>query len=118
MSAMSKQACVTLQRPPPDTFTFDSILFVFSNRITSSIGFIRAALTAQKNPAAPPPITTSRCCIDSKYIKEFNHRSHGLFFTDLTDKFFCAICAFNLSNLWLRIKPRHIKKEGTPPSTL
>ena len=54
---MSKQACVTLHLPPPLTLTFDSNLLVFSTMITFSDGLIRAALTAQKKPAAPPPIT-------------------------------------------------------------
>jgi hypothetical protein len=56
---MSKQAWVVLQRPPPLTFTFDNSLLDFSTIMTSKAGFILAALTAQKKPAAPPPITIS-----------------------------------------------------------
>jgi hypothetical protein len=55
---MEKQACVTLQRPPPLTFTLDKSFPVFSTSITFNCGFKRAAVTAQKNPAAPPPATT------------------------------------------------------------
>ena len=58
-SGISKQACVTLQRPAPLTFTFDKTLLLFSTMMTFKEGFILAAFTAQKNPAAPPPITTS-----------------------------------------------------------
>src|SRR5688500_9714712 len=56
---MSKSACVTLHLPPPDTFTLDRSLLLFSKRVTFKLGFNRAAVTAQKNPAAPPPITIS-----------------------------------------------------------
>src|SRR4028118_293721 len=59
ISEMLKHAWVTLHRPPPLTFTFDSNLPVFSTRITLNRVFRRAALTAQKKPAAPPPITTN-----------------------------------------------------------
>src|SRR6187399_3270535 len=54
---MLKQAWVTLQRPPPLILTLDKSLLVFSTMITSVAGLIRATLTAQKKPAAPPPIT-------------------------------------------------------------
>src|SRR4029078_7270175 len=57
ISTISKQACVTLQRPPPLTFTLDNNLFDFSRRVTCIPGFNLATFTAQKNPAAPPPIT-------------------------------------------------------------
>ena len=50
-------AWVTLHRPPPDTFTFDNSFPVFSTRVTFNPGQRRAAFTAQKNPAAPPPMT-------------------------------------------------------------
>jgi hypothetical protein len=50
---MSKQACVTLQRPPPLTFTLDKSLFVFSIMIIFKPGFNRAAFTAQKNLPLP-----------------------------------------------------------------
>ena len=58
---MSKQACVTLHRPPPLTRTLDNSFEDFSRRITRRSGWILAALTAQKKPAAPPPITMSVC---------------------------------------------------------
>jgi hypothetical protein len=35
--------------------------------ITSKDEFCRAALTAQKKPAAPPPITINLFCIDDSY---------------------------------------------------
>ena len=57
---MEKQACVTLHLPPPEIRTFDNNLPVFSTMVTRNDGFILAAFTAQKNPAAPPPITIKR----------------------------------------------------------
>jgi hypothetical protein len=53
-----------LHLPPPDILTLDSSLLLFSTITVSSCGFIRAALTAQKNPAAPPPITIKRISED------------------------------------------------------
>jgi len=52
-----KQAWVTLHLPPPLTLTFESNLLVFSNSTIESEGLSLAALIAQKNPAAPPPMT-------------------------------------------------------------
>jgi hypothetical protein len=84
---MEKQACVTLQRPPPLTFTFDNSFPVFSTRITFNCGFNRAAVTAQKNPAAPPPATTNvfRIQLNSRqedgalYTKLNSRREDGAF---------------------------------------
>jgi hypothetical protein len=59
---MSKQAWVTLHLPPPLTFTLESTLLLFSTMVTLRLGFSRAAFTAQKKPAAPPPITIKCCC--------------------------------------------------------
>jgi hypothetical protein len=76
MSGIEKQACVTLQRPPPLTFTLDKSFPVFSTRITFNCGFKRAAVTAQKNPAAPPPATTKVFCIQIN-----SRREDGDFYT-------------------------------------
>jgi hypothetical protein len=57
---MLKQAWVTLHLPPPLTFTLLNNLEDFSRRITCNRGFRLAAFTAQKKPAAPPPITMRR----------------------------------------------------------
>ncbi|CAI8315401.1 MAG: Uncharacterised protein [Cryomorphaceae bacterium] len=48
---------VTLHLPPPDTFTFTSILSVFSKIVTFAFGLVSFAVIAAINPAAPPPIT-------------------------------------------------------------
>jgi len=61
---MEKQACVTLHLPPPEIRSFDKSFPVFSIMIVSIAGFILAAFTAQKKPAAPPPITIRRICKD------------------------------------------------------
>jgi hypothetical protein len=75
ISGMEKQACVTLQRPPPLTFTFDKSFPVFSTSITFSCVFKRAAVIAQKNPAAPPPATTKVF-----RIRLFFRREDGAFY--------------------------------------
>lgn len=74
--SISKQACVTLHLPPPDTLTFERSLFVFSSIVTCNCGSIRAAVSAQKNPAAPPPITINFLFIMIKIkIRSFKHRT-------------------------------------------
>ena len=67
---MLKHACVTLQRPPPLTLTLLNNLLDFSTIITSSPLFCAAAFTAQKNPAAPPPITISRFFTGCKILEK------------------------------------------------
>jgi hypothetical protein len=56
---MLKHAWVTLHLPPPLIFTLLRSLEDFSNSNTFIEGSFAAAFTAQKKPAAPPPITTS-----------------------------------------------------------
>jgi hypothetical protein len=68
---MLKQACVTLQRPPPLTLTLLNNLFVFSIITTSSPAQCSAAFMAQKKPAAPPPITTNFFFTTARYSKRF-----------------------------------------------
>jgi len=58
-----------LQRPPPLTFTLLNSLPVFSIIKTYSKGFLVAAFTAQKKPAAPPPITIKRFFIKKTSIR-------------------------------------------------
>ena len=59
-SRASKQACVTLQRPPPEMRTFDKNCGPFSSTVTSQSGDASAQVMAAKNPAAPPPTTMIR----------------------------------------------------------
>jgi len=56
----SKQACVTLQRPPPEMRTLERKWGPFSSSVTPSPGAASAQVIAAKNPAAPPP-TTMTC---------------------------------------------------------
>ena len=49
---------MTLQRPPPEIFTFPKNLEVFSNTRTCACGKCFFAEMAAKNPAAPPPKMT------------------------------------------------------------
>src|SRR5436190_15538343 len=56
----SKQACVTLHRPPPEIRTLARSCGPFSKTITSFCGAISAHVIAAKIPAAPPPTTTTR----------------------------------------------------------
>ena len=49
---------MTLQRPPPEIFTFPKNLDVFSNTRTCACGKYFFAEMAAKNPAAPPPKMT------------------------------------------------------------
>jgi hypothetical protein len=58
----SKQAWVTLQRPPPEMITFPSVWLARSRINTFNCGFNSAQRMAAKNPAGPPPVmTTSQC---------------------------------------------------------
>ena len=52
-----------LQRPPPDTFTFDKSLCVFSKIEILQAGSFFARFIAAKKPAAPPPIITICFCV-------------------------------------------------------
>ena len=52
----SRQSWVTLQRPPPEIFTFCSSWDDFSRMRTLLLEF-SAHVMAPKKPAAPPPIT-------------------------------------------------------------
>ena len=54
----SKQAWVTLQRPPPDILTLPRTWAVFSTMSTRAPGCASALVMAAKKPAAPPPTTT------------------------------------------------------------
>src|SRR6185436_4750711 len=56
----AKQACVTLQRPPPETRTFVRNCGLFSRIVTSVSGAVSAQAIAAKKPAAPPPAITTR----------------------------------------------------------
>lgn len=56
----SKQACVTLHRPPPETRTLARGCAVASWRLTSAARSASAQAIAAKNPAAPPPATSTR----------------------------------------------------------
>src|SRR5438874_1471364 len=51
----SKQACVTLQRPPPEIRTLVRNSEPRSKMEISFSGLARAQAIAAKNPAAPPP---------------------------------------------------------------
>ena len=73
ISAMLKHACVTLHLPPPLTFTLLNNLPLFSIMVTRSSGYILAAFTAQKNPAAPPPMMISSFC----FIQDDWGKGHG-----------------------------------------
>jgi hypothetical protein len=66
---MLKHACVTLQRPPPLTLTLFNNLPDFSTSTTLRCGSWDAAFTAQKNPAAPPPITINVFFTAARYWK-------------------------------------------------
>jgi len=59
-SRASKQACVTLQRPPPEMRTLERNCGPRSNTVTSAAGAVSAQVMAAKNPAAPPPTTMTR----------------------------------------------------------
>ena len=59
-SRASKQACVTLQRPPPEMRTLERNCGPFSSTITPVPGAASAHVMAPKNPAAPPPTTMTR----------------------------------------------------------
>src|SRR3989442_1442282 len=59
-SRASKQACVTLQRPPPEMRTLERNCGLFSTTVTFASGAVSAHVMAAKNPAAPPPTTMTR----------------------------------------------------------
>src|SRR6185436_19954750 len=61
ISRESKQACVTLQRSPPEIRTLERNCAPFSSTVTSASGRASAQVMAAKNPAAPPPTTMTRC---------------------------------------------------------
>src|SRR5690606_13557985 len=52
--------CVTLQRPPPETRTFERGDALPSRTVTRAAGFASLQATAAKKPAAPPPTITTR----------------------------------------------------------
>jgi hypothetical protein len=50
---------VTLHLPPPEIFTLDKTFELFSKITTSTSGKCVLTLSAEKKPAAPPPITAT-----------------------------------------------------------
>ena len=67
-------AFVTLQRPPPEIFTFPKNLEVFSKTRTCACGKCFFAEMAAKNPAAPPPKMT----ISNVYLLVFGKNQEQL----------------------------------------
>ena len=59
LSATSRKLLVRLHRPPPVTATLASSLGPASKTVTSASGRARFTPMAQKQPAAPPPMTAT-----------------------------------------------------------
>jgi hypothetical protein len=78
----SKQAWVTLQRPPPEIFTLAKGFLAVSNNVTLA-PFSLAAI-APKKPAAPPPITITLKGLVSKVGKLFLSHFHIYQYTPRT----------------------------------